>query len=34
MPDPQKAASVYAMLDDFFGENCGHFNQKEASQYL
>ena len=23
--DPQKAASVQAMLADFFGENCGHF---------
>jgi hypothetical protein len=27
--DPQKAASVQAMLADFFGENCGHFRPKE-----
>ena len=28
-PDPQKAASVQAMLADFFGQNCGHFLSKE-----
>ena len=29
MPDPQKAASVQAMLADIFGEHCRHFLSKE-----
>jgi hypothetical protein len=29
--DPQKAASVEAMLTNFFGENCGHRSKERVS---